>query len=212
MRAVLEGVLTQLRREAKEGEYLHSITAEDQLLPESEGRDLPDWGPDGGEEVGQPTSWHGVSESGKEENPCVDTVTGEELPEHLVREAKDEEVDFMEQWGVGELRPEAEARRVTGRVPVSGKWVVRNKRDHENPLVRCRYMARELSLWKGRQPVRRHPTTGSPTSTHLLGSDPGARRCESRPESTSQEDPPYRRPQGPLARRGGADGVRGPPA
>ena len=53
VRAVLEGVLTQLRREAKEGEYLHSITAEDQLLPESEGRDLPDWDPDGGEDVGR---------------------------------------------------------------------------------------------------------------------------------------------------------------
>ena len=140
--AILHGLADQLRREAKEEKYLRSLITErclvydlgrdfshDQVMPEGDEYDLPDWDPTA-ENAHVPSD---PSASGGD--MYVDTVTGEELPERLVREACNEEVAFMEEWGVGELRPIGEARRVTGKAPVSGKWVVRNKRDHANPLL-----------------------------------------------------------------------------
>ena len=46
-----------------------------------------------------------------------DAVTGEDLPGHLVREARQEELDFMDDWRVWDLAPRAESWRVTGRKP-----------------------------------------------------------------------------------------------
>ena len=47
--------------------------------------------------------------------------------------------------------PESECRRITGRAPVSVRWVCTNKGDHANPNVRCRLVARQI----------RHPGTDS---------------------------------------------------
>eukprot|EP00969_Alexandrium_andersonii_P103104 4550168-Alexandrium_andersonii.AAC.1 len=45
--------------------------------------------------------------------PVDDEYTGEELPAHLVRKAREEEVAMMEGWGVWEVISREEAHRFT---------------------------------------------------------------------------------------------------
>ena len=40
--------------------------------------------------------------------------------------------------------PIAECRRLTGRAPISIRWVCTNKGDHEKPTVRCRLVTRQI--------------------------------------------------------------------
>ena len=59
------------------------------------------------------------------QNPVTD------LPTKLVHSARQEEIKFMQEWGVGELKSVSEAVQVTGKQPLWGKWVDRNKGDEE---------------------------------------------------------------------------------
>ena len=46
---------------------------------------------------------------------AVDDVTGRPLPPELVESARREELQFMDSWGVWEVRPVAEAWERTGK-------------------------------------------------------------------------------------------------
>jgi hypothetical protein len=52
----------------------------------------------------------------------------------------------MLSWGVWDEVPVEECRRVTNKNPLGGKWVDVNKGDAANPLVRCRYVAKEIAF------------------------------------------------------------------
>ena len=52
-----------------------------------------------------------------------DDVKGGSLPVELVKEARSEEVGFMEKRGIWEVRSREECLRVTGKPPVSVKSV-----------------------------------------------------------------------------------------
>ena len=77
-----------------------------------------------------------------------DTITGDPLPPDLVRGARREEIDFMREWQVGELRDVAEAVSATGAQPLWGKWVDRNKGDAAKPNLRSRYVACEVATYR----------------------------------------------------------------
>ena len=73
-----------------------------------------------------------------------DDVHGDELNMKLVRKAWKEEIDYMKFRGIWEICDEDEAWQETGRGPVSTKWVDTNKGTTEEPLVRCRLVARDF--------------------------------------------------------------------
>jgi hypothetical protein len=77
-----------------------------------------------------------------------DETSGEQLPAHLVRAARGEELTFMHEWEVWDEAPIEECHRVMGRKPLGGRWVDVNKGDARNPIVRCRYVAKDFANGK----------------------------------------------------------------
>jgi hypothetical protein len=77
-----------------------------------------------------------------------DEITGAELPPDLVRQARAEEVKFMLDWGVWERAPVADCWRLTGKAPIGSKWVDVNKGDATKPLIRSRFVVKEIATYK----------------------------------------------------------------
>ena len=90
-----------------------------------------------------------------------DAITQEELPAELTRAARQEELDFMQDWHVWDVVPITESWSVTDKAPLQGKWVDVNKGDLERPVVRSRYVAKEFANTKS-------DDFFSPTPTLLL--------------------------------------------
>ena len=74
----------------------------------------------------------------------IDDLTGQPLPEDLVRQGRKLELDYFCEKQVWVKRPYAEARQRTGKAPISVRWVDTNKGDNECPNVRCRLVARQI--------------------------------------------------------------------
>ena len=62
----------------------------------------------------------------------------------LVKAARKEEVGFMVSKGIWEIRPREECWEVTGKEPVTVKWVDTNKGSWEEMLIRSRLVARDF--------------------------------------------------------------------
>jgi hypothetical protein len=77
-----------------------------------------------------------------------DEITGAVLPPDLVRQARAEEVKFMLDWGVWERAPISDCWRDTGRAPIGSKWVDVNKGDVTKPLIRSRFVVKEIATYK----------------------------------------------------------------
>ena len=88
----------------------------------------------GGEEVGDPEF----------EEEFHDNRTGEYLDPELVAKARSEEVEFMAKIGLYQEVDIAECLEITGRPPISTRWVDVNKGSMESPNVRCRLVARDF--------------------------------------------------------------------
>ncbi len=73
-----------------------------------------------------------------------DDITGQILRDDLVREARAKELEYFKAKGVWLKRPRREARHVTGRPPISVRWVDVNKGDDLTPKYRSRLVARQL--------------------------------------------------------------------
>ena len=73
-----------------------------------------------------------------------DSRSGEILEQEVVQMAREEEMDFMEKFGVCEDAAIEECFAETGRVPLSTKWVDVNKGTAENPNLRCGLVARDF--------------------------------------------------------------------
>ena len=71
-----------------------------------------------------------------------DDLTGQLLPPELVHAARKKELDYFEAKKVWEKKAVGEARRVTGRPPITVRWVDVNKGDNQNPNIRSRLVAR----------------------------------------------------------------------
>jgi hypothetical protein len=77
-----------------------------------------------------------------------DEITGAVLPPKLVQQARAEEIKFMLDWGVWERVPIADCWRETGRAPIGSKWVDVNKGDAVRPLIRSRFVVKEIATYK----------------------------------------------------------------
>ena len=88
----------------------------------------------GGEEVGDPEF----------EEAFRDNRTGEYLDPELVAKARLEEVEFMAKIGLYQEVDITECLEMTGRPPISTRWVDVNKGSTESPDVRCRLVARDF--------------------------------------------------------------------
>ena len=73
-----------------------------------------------------------------------DDLTGQELDPQLVRAARAKELEYFDGKDVWQLRPVDECRRVTGKAPVTVRWVDVNKGDDVNPNIRSRLVARQI--------------------------------------------------------------------
>ena len=73
-----------------------------------------------------------------------DDLTGQLLDPKLVREARRKEFEYFESKGVWSKRSIGECRRVTGRAPISVRWVDVNKGDDVTPNIRSRLVARQI--------------------------------------------------------------------
>jgi hypothetical protein len=94
---------------------------------------------EGGLEYGE---WESLEEECDE--GAWDDVNGGSLPEGLVREARQEEVGFMVERGIWEECPVEESWRVTGKAPVTVRWVDTNKGTLLGMLIRSRLVARDF--------------------------------------------------------------------
>ena len=83
----------------------------------------------------------GMSKSGVK---YFDDLTKQPLREDLVREAISKELDYFDQKDVWVLVPMEEAKRTTGRPPITVRWVHVNKGDDDVPNLRARLVAREM--------------------------------------------------------------------
>ena len=88
----------------------------------------------GGEEVGDPEF----------EEEFHDNRTGEYLDPELVAKARSEEVEFMAKIGLYQDVDITECLEITGRPPISTRWVDENKGSMESLNVRCRHVARDF--------------------------------------------------------------------
>ena len=73
-----------------------------------------------------------------------DDLTGQVLDSKLVREARQKELDFFESKEVWKLRAFDEAKRRTGKPPITVRWVDVNKGDDVHPNIRSRLVARQI--------------------------------------------------------------------
>ncbi len=77
-----------------------------------------------------------------------DEITGAALSPELVRQARAEEVKFMLDWGVWERARVTDCWRETGKAPIGSKWVDVNKGDEKKPLIRSRFVVKEIATYK----------------------------------------------------------------
>ena len=77
-----------------------------------------------------------------------DDVNGVDLDPELVKKARREEVEFYKTMGVYEKVPLSECFEVTGRPPVSVRWIDHNKGDKSRPLYRSRLVGQDYNNGK----------------------------------------------------------------
>ena len=75
--------------------------------------------------------------------PVYDTNTGAELDLEKVAAARKEELDWVQRQCIYK-KVDAEDARKFGKVPITIKWVDRNKGDNERPNYRSRLVCREI--------------------------------------------------------------------
>ncbi len=77
-----------------------------------------------------------------------DEITGATLSPELVRQARAEEIKFMLEWGVWKRARVTECWQETGKPPIGSKWVDVNKGDEKKPLIRSRFVVKEIATYK----------------------------------------------------------------
>jgi len=73
-----------------------------------------------------------------------DDMSGQVLRDDLVKEARRKELEYFAAKGVWRKRPKEEAKKRTGRQPISVRGVYVNKGDDIHPRHRSRLVARRL--------------------------------------------------------------------
>ena len=73
-----------------------------------------------------------------------DDLTGQVLKDTLVQEARRKELEYFLKKGVWRKVPRHRARQLSGRLPISVRWVDVNKGDEIHPNYRSRLVARQI--------------------------------------------------------------------
>ena len=109
---------------------LNKLESKLEVKPEDNGGEYRDW-----ENTAEPEYWDdgGSEYAGSESGDVRDSVTGDILPSNLVNAAHEEEIKFMEDWDVGLLVPNEQARKRIGEPPLKGKRVNVTKGDEKHP-------------------------------------------------------------------------------
>ena len=114
-----------------------------------------------------------------------DDMSGQVLLDSLVHEAMDKELGYFEDKEVWELRSAGECRQVTGRAPITVKWVLTNKGDDDVPNYRARLVARQIrhagveSVFAPTPPLEGVRTVISLAASRLPGDHPLCRDAKS---------------------------------
>ena len=82
-----------------------------------------------------------------------------ELPAELVEAARAEELEYFSSLPVWDITRTQECWDVTGKPPISTKWVDVNKGDQESYDVRSRLVAREMGRGQEGQVLCAHTST-----------------------------------------------------
>ena len=77
-----------------------------------------------------------------------DNMTGKPLETHMVRTARQEEMDEVNKHRVYDKVPIEECWAKTGKAPIGTRWVDINKGDDVNPEYRARLVAKEINTGK----------------------------------------------------------------
>ena len=77
-----------------------------------------------------------------------DDVSGAEINANMVKDARREEMDYVRKMHLYDKVPITECKRVTGRMPITVRWIDVNKGDQEHPNYRSRIVAREIDIYK----------------------------------------------------------------
>ena len=110
-----------------------------------------------------------------------DDLTGTPLDTKLVRAAIQKELQYFEDKHVWELVPTENARKTTGKPPITVRWVHTNKGDDLVPNMRARLVAREIkhngdeAIFAPTPPLETLRTVLSLAVTQLPGQEP---RCQ----------------------------------
>ena len=110
-----------------------------------------------------------------------DDESGQVLLDSLVAEAQSKELTYFSDKKVWEMRPRDECMKVTGKKPISVRWVLTNKGDDEVPSYRARLVARQIrhqgveSIFAPTPPLEGVRTVLSLAATQLPGDGPSCR-------------------------------------
>ena len=100
----------------------------------------------------------GVEEDYENElHEALDDVSGAELNPRTVRQARQEEIDYVNKMRLYDKVPISECKGVTGKSPVTVRWVDINKGDQLQPNYRSRLVAREINTHKREDPFAATP-------------------------------------------------------
>ena len=119
------------------------------------------------------------------EGPFFDDLTSQPLPTQLVKAARRKELDYFEGKQVWKRMTISEAWRITGRAPISVRWVDVNKADDQEPEIRSRLVARQMRgpgeepLFAPTPPLEALRTVLSWAATDIVGEAPKCRDPES---------------------------------
>ena len=75
---------------------------------------------------------------------------GAELDLKKMKEAREEEMEYVRKMHLYDKVPISECRRATGRMQITVRWIDINKGDGDIPNYRSRIVAREMNIYKRR--------------------------------------------------------------
>lgn len=87
-------------------------------------------------------------EFAQQEEEFIDAAAGVLLDPQMVQKARAEELKWVKDEKIYDRVPLSQCLAVTGREPISTKWVDINKGDDQRPLYRSRWVAREIKKKK----------------------------------------------------------------
>ena len=113
--------------------------------------------------------------------PYIDDLAGIVLDSQLVQIAIKKELQYFEDKDVWKMEPIANAKKYTGKPPISVRWVHTNKGDDVTPDMRARFVAREIrhngdeAIFAPSPPLETLRTVLSLAVTQLPGQQPRCR-------------------------------------